>query len=314
MRTPVSVGVVGPGPGALRLARVFDDSPQAEVRWLSETRQLDVLLADESVDVVALATTSRGRVGLTRRALEAGKHAYVEGPLGASAREVEELLAFADASNRRLMVGHALLFHPAVRKLKELIELGRLGDVYYLTAVLQTGYGGCDGEDVVAALGGEAVAVLLYLVADEPVRVQAATESYDRPGTAEVACGYLRFATGITATVQLSSLDAREACRFAAVGSRKTGVFDAGAAQALTIFERGSSRGAEIVSPRLPADDALRVECECFLTGVRSAAEFPGARLEPAVARVVEALAGEPADAPARPGRPHLRLALPTRK
>src|SRR6185437_10127483 len=111
--------------------------------------------------------------------------------------------------------GHVQLFHPAIQKLKELIELGRLGDVYYVTAVRQSsGRGGEDGG-VLASLAGEAVAVLLYLLGDEPVRVQGAAESYVRPGAAELVSGYLRFATGIAATLQVSGLDAREQSRVA---------------------------------------------------------------------------------------------------
>jgi predicted dehydrogenase len=318
VRTPVSVGVIGAGAGALTLARVFDESPRAEVRWLDDRldpAELDAVLGDESVDAVVLAAPASVRAALTRGVLEAGKHVYVQGPLAAPVGEVEKLLALAAARDRRLMVGHVLLFHPAIRKLKELIELGRLGDVYYLTAVVLSAQRGREDGGVLTSLAGEAVAVLLYLLGDEPVRVQGAAESYVRPGAAELVSGYLRFATGITVMLQLSALDAREQSRFAVVGSRKTGVFDGAAGRPLTIYERGSSRGAEIVSPRLPPVDPLRAECESFLAGVRvRAAEFPATRLQPAVARVLEALA-PPDGAAAAPSRerPRLRLALAER-
>jgi predicted dehydrogenase len=102
------------------------------------TLEIDDLLSDESVDAVALATPPASRYALATRALEAGKHVYVEGPPALRVSEAQELLRLAAACDLRLMVGHALLFHPGVRKLKELTELGRLGEVYYLTCAIAT--------------------------------------------------------------------------------------------------------------------------------------------------------------------------------
>jgi predicted dehydrogenase len=103
VRTPVTVGVVGPGRWGVELARAFDDSPLADVRWVCDerpvgpvrahprttpafTRELDDLLADETLDAVAFATPGASRRALVRRALEADKHVYVDGPLGVRAR------------------------------------------------------------------------------------------------------------------------------------------------------------------------------------------------------------------------------------
>jgi predicted dehydrogenase len=99
VRTPVSVGVVGLGRGGAELARAFEDSPRADVRWVCDewpvgsararprnapafTRELDDLLADETLDAVAFAAPDASRRALVRRALDADKHVYVEGPLG----------------------------------------------------------------------------------------------------------------------------------------------------------------------------------------------------------------------------------------
>src|SRR5437763_237018 len=172
MRTPVSVGVVGVGRGGDELARAFDDSPLADLRWLCDepfTRQLDELLEDETLDAIALATPTPTRCALVRRALEADKHVYVEGPLSVRTRDTVDLMQLAELKNRRLMIGHALLFHPGVRKLKELVDLGRLGDVYYLTATLTASQRSPGDENVLVAEAGNAVATILHLLGDEPI-------------------------------------------------------------------------------------------------------------------------------------------------
>jgi predicted dehydrogenase len=315
MRTPVSVGVVGLGREGVQLARAFDDSPLAELRWLCDepfTRRVDDLLEDETLDAVALATPTPTRCALVRRALEADKHVYVEGPLSVRTRDTLELMHLAELKHRRLMIGHALLFHPGVRKLKELIDLGRLGDVYYLTATLTTSQRRPADENVLAAEAGNVVATILHLLGDEPISASSTAESYVQPGELEVASCYLRFATGIAATVQVSWLDARDQCLIAAVGSRRTAVFDAREpSRKVTVFEKGSPRGAEVVSPRVPVDEPLRLQCDAFLGGVRAAVQYPSTRLAPAVVRVLESLGGETSrPVPVGAGRSRLRLAV----
>jgi predicted dehydrogenase len=245
MRTPVSIGVVGLGSWGGRLARTLDESPHAELRWLCDQRpvlrlrrnsgsgpsftlELDDLLSDETLDAVALATPPATRAALVRRALDADKHVYVEGPLAVHGEEAHELMRHATRRNRRLMVGHELPFHPGIRKLKELLEVGKLGEIYYLTAELRKPRRRAGDASVLSSVAGDAVAAVLYLLGDEPVSASAVGESYVDPAALEVAVCHLRFATGIAATFQLSWLDAREHCRVAVVGSRKTGAFDAG--------------------------------------------------------------------------------------
>lgn len=335
MRTPVSVGVVGLAGGGIELARAFDDSPHADLRWVCDerpvvgsarartrgtvefTRELDDLLADETLDAVAFATPGASRHALTWRALEADKHVYVEGPIGARAGDTSELLRFAELNNRRLMIGHSLLYHPGVRKLKELMELGRLGDIYYLTATKTSSQRGAGDESILMAEAGDAVATILYLLGDEPICIRWTSDSYVHSAGPEVADCRLGFATGIAATLQVSWLDARDQCRIAVVGSRRTAVFDAlEPCRKVTIYEQGTLRGAEIVSPRVAVDDPLRVQCEIFLGGVRAAVEYPSTRLAPAVIRVLESYSAEAAEpvpitvGPAA-GRSHLRLATP---
>ena len=327
MRTPVTVGVVGLGRWGIELARAFDDSPLADVRWACDerparprlrslhslTHDLGDLLADETLDAVAFATPPSTRCRLVRQALEADKHVYVEGPLGSRPGETLELIRVARAKNRRLMIGNALLFDPGVRKLKELIDLGRLGEIYYLTATLTTTEQAAGDASIVNDDAGRAVATILHLLGDEPISAWSMHDSYEHADGAEVAVCHLRFATGIAAMVHVSWLDAREQCQIAAIGSRRTAVFDAAdPARKVTVYDKRSPRGAEIVCPRVAVGDPVLLQCEAFLGGVRTAGEYPSTRLAPAVVQVLESCAGEhPEPVPVRTGRPPLRLAVP---
>jgi predicted dehydrogenase len=329
MRTPVSLGVAGLGQWGAEIARAFDDSPLADVRWvydertaaggprrrlrgmLTDARDLNDLIADETLDAVAIAAPPAARARLARTALEADKHVYVEGPLGAGAQATAELISLAARRHRRLMIGPALLFDPGVRKLRELIELGRLGEIYYLTATFTSAEAEQASDSVLVAEAGSAVAMVLYLLGDEPINTWWMADSYVHPHP-EIAACCLRFATGITATVEASWLDARDQCRIAVVGSRRTAVFDGcDPARKLTVYERPTARGAEITSPRIAPGTALNLQCEAFLAGVRAAVEYPGTRLAPAVARVLERASAETLEPPLqhRPAGPALRLA-----
>jgi predicted dehydrogenase len=150
MRTPVSLGVVGLGEHGAALVRAFDQLPSAEVRWLFDqspaaamrvsrrvsyarlASRFDDLLADETLDAVAVATPPPTRGELTRRALDAGKHVLVEPPLALEAQEADDLVYRAESGNRRLVSSHAMRFHPGARRLKEQLAAGRLGEVQYL--------------------------------------------------------------------------------------------------------------------------------------------------------------------------------------
>src|SRR5581483_10987351 len=136
--TGVRVGVVGLGYWGPNLARNFEAIPGCELAWCCDdsaqaleraaarfpdartTSELDQLLDDPSLDAVALATPVPTHASLAERVLEAGKHCFVEKPLGQSVAEAQRAVRAAEQSGLILMVGHLLEYHPGVRKLKEL--------------------------------------------------------------------------------------------------------------------------------------------------------------------------------------------------
>jgi predicted dehydrogenase len=295
----VRIGVVGLGYWGPNLARNFgaiagcelawccDGSAEARERWAPAfpgarfTGSLDDLLADETLDAVALATPVPTHGELAERVLRAGKHCFVEKPLAQSAAEAERAVAAADAAGRILMVGHLLEYHPGIARLKEIAASGELGDVHYLYSNrLNLGQLRAD-ENALWSLGAHDVSVVLHLAGEEPYEVEARGESYMRDGVEDVVFCYLRFPSGLSAHLHLSWLDPHKERRLTVVGSRRMATFDdMELERKLTVYDKGFdeaagsygeyiTRSGDIWSPRVPNREPLRIECEHFVECVR---------------------------------------------
>jgi predicted dehydrogenase len=299
---PLRIGVVGLGYWGPNLARNFSQLPEAELAWCCDadesnrarvapmfpsarfTADLDDVLADDSVDAVALATPVPTHAELAIRALEAGKHCFVEKPMAQSGADAEAVVAAARAADRTLMVGHLLEYHPGVVKLKELIDSGELGRVLYIYGNrLNLGKLRAD-ENALWSLGAHDVSVLLRLAGEEPYEVEARGESYMREGIEDVVFCFLRFPSGLAAHLHLSWLDPHKERRFTVVGEGRMATFDDMALEGkITIYDKGfdepAGRGSygeyitrtgDIWSPRLSNVEPLRTECEHFVQSIRS--------------------------------------------
>ncbi|HKO29352.1 MAG TPA: Gfo/Idh/MocA family oxidoreductase, partial [Solirubrobacteraceae bacterium] len=146
----VSVGVVGLGYWGPNLARNFDALPGCELTWCCDaepsarerfepifrqarfTERIEDLLEDQSLDAVVIATPVPAHAELATRVLVAGKHCFVEKPLALATADAERALEAQRSSGKILMVGHLLEYHPGVRKLKEIVDAGELGEVHYI--------------------------------------------------------------------------------------------------------------------------------------------------------------------------------------
>jgi predicted dehydrogenase len=295
----VRIGVVGLGywgPNVVRnMSRVADlawccdlsvanrDRYAPQYPQARFTAEFDDLLNDPSLDAIAVASSVPTHHPLGLRALGAGKHVFIEKPLAASVADARELVAAAEVADRRLMVGHLLLFHPALAKVHELIDSGELGDIYYLYGNrVNLGQVRAD-ENALWSLGAHDVAVLLDLVGERPVEAQARGECYVRPDVEDVVFGYLKFPSGAVAHLHLSWLDPHKTRKLTVVGSQKMVVFDdMETDRKVTIYDKSASRApstdsygeyvsvrfGDISIPRIPNDEPLRLECQEFVDAI----------------------------------------------
>jgi predicted dehydrogenase len=294
------IGLAGLGYWGPNLARNFAAIPGCELAWLCDgsaaareraaasfpqaalADDLGELLADPTLDAVALATPVQTHGELAVRVLEAGKHCFVEKPLAQSVLDAERAVAAAQTSGRILMVGHLLEYHPGVQKLKELTDSGALGDhIYYIYGNrLNLGKIRSD-ENALWSLGAHDVSVVLHLADEEPWDAVAHGESYVRDGVEDVVFCFLRFPSGLCAHLHLSWLDPHKERRFTVVGSRQMATFDDMALEGkLTIYDKGFdedargygeyiTRSGAIFSPQIPNVEPLRIECEHFVHCIR---------------------------------------------
>jgi predicted dehydrogenase len=293
------VAVAGLGYWGPNIARNLAALPGIELAWCCDpseasrervasafpgarfTGDLDEVLADGSVDAVALATPVPTHAPLARRVLEAGKHCFVEKPLAQSAADAAAVVAAADRAGRTLMVGHLLEYHPGVVKLKELIDRGDLGRVLYIYGNrLNLGKLRAD-ENALWSLGAHDVSVLLRLAGEEPYEVEARGESYMREGIEDVVFCFLRFPSGLAAHLHLSWLDPHKERRFTVVGEQRMATFDDMALEGkITVYDKGFddpvssygeyiTRSGDIWSPRISNVEPLRTECEHFVRCLR---------------------------------------------
>src|SRR5919108_1552264 len=297
---PLRLAVAGLGYWGPNLARNFASLPGSELVWCCDpseptrerysaafpgarfTAHLDDVLADDTIDAVALATPVPTHASLARRVLASGKHCFVEKPMAQSVADAEALVAGARAADRVLMVGHLLEYHPGVVKLKKLIDDGDLGRVLYIYGNrLNLGKLRAD-ENALWSLGAHDVSVLLRLAGEEPYEVEARGESYMREGIEDVVFCFLRFPSGLAAHLHLSWLDPHKERRFTVVGESRMATFDDMALEGqITVYDKGFDPGADnygewitrsgdIWSPQLSNTEPLRTEVEHFVSSVRS--------------------------------------------
>jgi predicted dehydrogenase len=276
------IAQVGLGQWGKNLARNFDQL--AELVWLCDvederraeaaqsypsaqvTSSFDDVLADELVEAVVVATPVPTHYELARRALEAGKHVFVEKPPAMRGAEMEELCDLAEERSLVLMPGHLLLYHPGVQKLKEIVDSGELGEVLYVYGNRQNLGTFRTNENALWSLGVHDLSVLLYLIEEEPSEVRAHGNAFLSRGVEDVVFCYLRFPSGKMAHMHLSWLDPHKIRRITVVGNERMAVFDdMERDRKITVYDNWRTRTGDIYSPTVDATEPLRRECEHFL-------------------------------------------------
>ncbi len=214
------------------LSYVYDPESQARARItvdhpsVSVTESLEEILKDPQVQGVAIASPASTHGSIARSALMAGKHVLVEKPLCLSVSEGGQLVALASAKHRVLMVGHLLWYHPAVLKLRDLINDGRLGRIQYIYSNrLHLGRFRQE-ENILWSFAPHDISVILGLVGELPDGVSAHGGSYLHNQIADVTLSVLSFPSGVKAHVFVSWLHPYKEQKLVVVGDRAMAVFD----------------------------------------------------------------------------------------
>ena len=319
----VRVAVVGLGYWGPNLVRNLHEVLEAEVAAVCDLRpqaleaigrrypavrattRYDQILADPTIDAVAIATPVSSHHGLAVRALEAGKHVFIEKPLAASSSEATELIALADRRGLVLMPGHTFLYSPPVNMIRELLARGELGDIYFIsTSRVNLGLHQPD-VSVVWDLGPHDFSILRYWLDETPTHVSAISRGCVIPAVPDVAFINLEFPSGTVAHVELAWLAPSKLRRTTVVGSRKMVVYDDSSNEPVRVFDSGvmlpnpetfgeyklSYRTGDIVSPHVAPEEPLALEMTDFCSAIRTGSAPRSSReLGLEVVRMIEAV------------------------
>lgn len=255
------LGQVGYGYWGRNLLRVFsgakgaemvaacDASPDSRAALAADYPQTEVLddfnrlLARKDVDAIILATPAGQHYEQAKAALLAGKHVFVEKPMARNVPEARELLELSRKSKLTLMVGHTFLFNDAVRWVKDYIDRGELGEVYY--AYFQRLNLGRVRQDVDALwnLAPHDVSIAHYWFGEKPVSVQAQGASFLQPGIEDISFLSLRYPSGRFANIHVSWIDPSKTRRAVIVGSAKMVLYDdTSPDMRIVVYDKGIDR------------------------------------------------------------------------
>lgn len=324
----ITVAQIGCGYWGPNLLRNYSALDGCRVKWVAEssesrrefvqskypetqtTADVETLLGDDEVDAVIIATPARTHFELARAAMQAGKHVFVEKPLALNVRDADELIEMSQARGLTLMVGHTFLYNPAVRVLKDLIDSGELGEVFYFCS--QRLNLGQLRDDVNAwwNLAPHDVSMLLYLMDGRmPVRFSGVGQDFLQEGIEDVVFATMEWREKVSAMVHVSWLDPNKVRKLTVVGSQKMAVYDDVADSKIAVYDRGfdkvprigermdfdgplhslKMRSGDIMMPSIPSEEPLAVEARHFIDCVGNGTEpLTGGKHARAVLEVVE--------------------------
>lgn len=292
---PVRVAVVGCGYWGRNLVRNFfalgalsavcDASPdlarEHSERYQTPAMSFDEAIATAEIDAVVLASPAATHASLALRAVEAGKHVFVEKPLALEVADAERVGEAAALRRRIMMVGHLLRYHPAFIKLNEIVAQGSLGRLQYIGASrLNLGKFRRE-EDVFWSFAPHDISMILALAGEPPEQVEAVGHCYLHSRIADVTTTHLRFASGVNGHIFVSWLHPCKEQKLIVVGDGGMAVFDDGQPWATKLvvyphrvaWHNGMPEPARADARPVPLAEGepLRLECEHFLQCVRGA-------------------------------------------
>jgi predicted dehydrogenase len=307
MSSPLKIGVVGCGYWGPNLVRNFRSLPHCQVKVVCDgdaerRRHMKTLYPDVEtgethehalngceVDAVVVATPVRHHFKIARDSLLAGKHTFIEKPMASSLAECAELNQIAESKKLVLMVGHTFLYAPPIRKIKEIVDFGDIGEIQYIASRrLNLGLFQKD-INVAWDLAPHDISIILHIMGETPEFVSCNGTAHVTPGIEDVTLMYLSFSRKRCAMIHNSWLDPRKVREMTIVGTRRMIVYDDVAPlEKIKIYDTRVERPphydsfaefqyayhyGDIYAPHIKQDEPLRVECQHFLDCIREGKE-----------------------------------------
>lgn len=304
---PLKVGIVGCGYWGPNLIRNFRIIPECQVRLacdLSADRlqhvkslypeietcsEFKVLVNGAELDALVIATPVKHHYELAKCSLLAGKHTFIEKPMASSSAECEELAQIAKERGLVLMVGHTFLYSPPIRKIKEIVDWGDIGEIQYIAARrLNLGLFQKD-INVTWDLAPHDLSIILYIMGECPESVNCSGMAHVTPGIEDVTMMYLHFSKKRCAIVHNSWLDPRKVREMTIVGTKRMIVYDDVAMlEKIKIFDTRVERPphydtfaefqyayhyGDTYTPYLKQEEPLKLECQHFVDCIKSGRE-----------------------------------------
>jgi predicted dehydrogenase len=299
----INVGVVGCGYWGPNLVRNFRSLPDCNLKMMSDLSEQRLahlktlypevegvtdfrhLLNGSGLDAIVVATAVKTHFPLAKASLTAGKHTFIEKPMAMSSAECEELIDIARRKGLVLMVGHTFLYSPAVKKIKEIVELGDIGEIRYICARrLNLGLFQKD-INVAWDLAPHDISIALYIMGEMPTVVNCRGSAHVTPGIEDVTSMCLTFPKQRTAIIHSSWLDPRKVREMTIVGSRRMIVYDdVTQLEKIRIFDARVERPphydtfaefhyayhyGDMYAPYIKQEEPLKSECQHFLDCIR---------------------------------------------
>jgi predicted dehydrogenase len=303
--TATTIGVIGCGYWGPNLLRNFAENEAAQLRWICDTdvsrlnamgrrypaarttTDYQKLIADGDLDAVAVATPVGTHYQIAREALRSGKHVLVEKPLTSTARHAEDLIELAEQNRCALMVDHTFVYTGAVRKIKEVLATGDLGDLLYFDSVrINLGLFQRD-INVLWDLAPHDLSIMDYLIERQPIGVSALGSCHIEPGIENIAYLVMKFSDDFIAHFHFNWLAPVKIRRTLIAGARKMILYDdIEPTEKVRVYDKGvdtnrvgdreadylkliSYRTGDVWAPKLDATEALRYVVAEFLESIR---------------------------------------------
>jgi len=297
------MGVVGCGYWGPNLVRNFHSLPGCDLRMicdksterLTHVRSLypevegatdfNHVLNGANLDAVVIATSVKLHYPMAKASLLAGKHTLIEKPMASSSAECEELIEIARKNGLVLMIGHTFLYSPVVRKIKQIIDSGDIGEIRYICARrLNLGLFQKD-INVAWDLAPHDISILLHIMEEQPISVNCHGAAHITPGVEDVTCMNLNFSKERSAIIHNSWLEPRKIREMTIVGSKRMIVYDDVAPlEKIKIFDVRVERPphydtlaefhyayhyGDMYAPHINQEEPLKNECQHFLDCIK---------------------------------------------